>query len=96
MISSACIRCLIGIQHYNNSDHAENAVLSVAVSFIAGTIARKHGGHVRDTYPFYCGFCVGLTKITKSVSRRSILRDAGPTERRVDVSALHSEKYFVK
>jgi len=34
-------------------------------------------GHVRDTYPFYRGFCVGLAKTTKSASRRSILRDAG-------------------
>jgi len=33
-------------------------------------------GHVRDTYPFYRGFCVGLAKTTKSASQ-SILRDAG-------------------
>jgi len=29
-------------------------------------------------------------------SRRSILRDAGPTERKADISVLYSKKYFMK
>lgn len=68
--------------YQNNSDHAGNAVPSIVISFIAENIARKHSGHVRDTYPFYRGFCVGLTKTTRSTSRQSILRDARSTERR--------------